>query len=159
MKKLITLTIFLFLFLSFRSNADSLTIPIPDTSKITLTKVYNDVKSGITGLASALKVPATHVYKILVKQQVVYSIAYCIFPLIMITFLSISYKSALISKWGDSYSSDKENRWNKYATFTIITGVIGGIFIITTCIYINDIITGFINPEYGAIKDIMNFIR
>lgn len=42
-----------------------------DSTSITFTKVYNDVKEGINGLAIALKEPAEHVYKIFVKQQLI----------------------------------------------------------------------------------------
>ena len=61
MKKVL---IALLCFVSVSASAqDSSKLLISDSSKLTLMKVYNDTKAGLTGLAGALKTPVTHVYE------------------------------------------------------------------------------------------------
>ncbi len=135
--------------------------PIADSSKVTFTKVYNDVKSGINGLASALKVGATHVYSVLVKQQVVYAISY----LILIIFLLIS-SVICITIFVRNYNREKRKNENMYIGEEFSLGGMLAISIILTIFTIlsiafnmSDIIMGLYNPEYGAIKDILDFVR
>ena len=74
MKKVLSVIVaMVFVFVSYSQKVDSL--QIPDTAKLTLSKVYSDVKSGINGLAQSLKVPATHVYEIMIRQQIAQSIS------------------------------------------------------------------------------------
>lgn len=124
-----------------------------DTSS-TFKTIYSDIKSGIVGLATALKVTAEHVYTILVKQQVVNSIIYLILGIISIIF---------IINWIKKYKSNEE--WEDYGNPTalgvvrITQIIIGFILLVISLLNIDIIITGLINPEYGAIKEILNFIK
>jgi hypothetical protein len=123
---------------------------IPDSAKLTFGKVYNDVKSGLSGLAAGLKVGVSHVYEILVKQQIVSAVTNTIGYVIVITLIMISYRNF-----------KKEEDWNdpgKSGMLCIIT-VIGAFLIWVFGCDIDAIITGFINPEYGAIKEIINFVK
>ncbi len=167
MKKLLTIGLLLStMCLSLSANTDSLKLnkdPIPDTSQITLTKVYNDVKSGLNGLGEALKVGSEHVYGVLIKQQYVLSIT-----LLLSIFLAsicgiISYKWArkLHNKFKEEnkdsyYQSWNDNIWCLHYTISIIL-LVGSL--VLTLSTISTIITGFVNPEYSALKDIMNFIK
>lgn len=136
-----------------KSVANSLT---SDTAKLTFARVYGDVKAGIIGLASALKVGAEHVYKVIVKQQVVNAITYVVIILVLLIlclrFWSM-HKTA-VAKHG--------NHWEYYASAvvplvgSIITGLIAIIMFIRTS---NDIVMGLVNPEYGAMKDILEFVK
>jgi hypothetical protein len=137
---------------------------IPDSAKLTLLKVYEDTKAGLIGLAGALKTTAEHVYVVLVKQQVVYSISYLLFDIMLfivsIYFLSCfknNYKRTQI-KTDSWYNDDIEDHFGLVGM--LVFGIIFGIILIVSIAFNGtDIVTGFINPEYGAIKDIINFIN
>jgi hypothetical protein len=125
-----------------------------DTSS-TFKVMYSDFKYGITALAASLKVGAEHVYEVLVKQQIVYSIIWTIVLIIGIVFISI---------WLYRYKDDKEE-WEDRASVTGI-GVfrtmqvfVGILLFIFGILHIDTIITGFINPEYGALKDVIDMVQ
>ena len=116
--------------------------------------MYSDFKQGIVALASSLKVGAEHVYMVLVRQQVVYAITYLI--LIIIAFI-------LILNWIKKYKSDEE-----WATVQDPTGLgilrliqilVAVIMMSIGVFHIENIMTGFINPEYGAIQDITDMVK
>lgn len=114
--------------------------------------LYGDVRAGVMGLASGLKVGAEHVYGVLVKQQIVYSITWLIIIIMLIIFTKIFQKVYLHAKreWDDEVA---------FFFFTALSGLglVAG-YIIVAC-NLTSIITGFVNPEYGAIQDIINFIK
>lgn len=140
--------------------AKEVKVSLPDTTKVTFTQVYNDVKEGITGLATALKEPAEHIYKLMVKQQFINSITYCMFPLLSIVFIIVSVSFLKKSKWGeDDFGVKEEERFNRYASLSMITVALSIVLLIISFALTDDIITGFMNPEYGAIKEIMSFIK
>lgn len=146
MKKVLSLIMAMtFLFVSYAQKTDSL--PIPDTAKLTLGKVYSDVKAGINGLAQSLKVPATHVYGVMVKQQTVSAITWLIVDIFL--FL-VALFFAIV--WGIDKSEDKNEWWGVPVVFFCI-------FLIFIFFNLSDIIGGLINPEYGAIKEIISFVK
>jgi len=100
MKKVIFL---LLAFITLNSNANTVTTLLDKTSEIvdstkktvkeSITSVdtssnfkmlYQDVKEGLSGLATGLKVGVEHVYIVLVKQQIVNSITWVIIYLLFI---------------------------------------------------------------------------
>lgn len=163
MKKLIA--IFLVVIIGFSANAqDSIKVAVSDTSQVTYNKVYNDVKAGLTGLAAGLKVTATHVYEVLVKQQVVNAIIGLISVILLsiitiVLWIKFNINIKRTETDGDKwYRDDLDDHFGLIGLmiiaiiFTVVTLIIFGV-------NINSIITGFCNPEYGAIKDISNFIH
>jgi hypothetical protein len=112
-------------------------------------------------LASSLKVGAEHVYEVLVRQQIVYAIVFL--SLTIIGFI-------LILNWIKKYKDDKEKWWDScsHNGKGDVTGL-GGlrsiqIFVALVMIgigigTINSIMTGFINPEYGAIQDVIEMVK
>ena len=150
MKKLFFI---LFMFVSFAVNAES-NVVSNDSTALTLNKVYEDVKEGIQGLAVALKAPAEHVYEIVIKQQVVKSVSY------LTTWLILLLPLFTINWWlkkirNSTYAN--EDGWIAGLVFLGLIPVC--ISIIGLAVTSSEIITGFVNPEYGAIKDIMSFIK
>ena len=156
------------------STIKSEVLKLPDSTQLTFKEVYSDIKAGLSGLGSALKVGSEHVYEVLVKQQVVFSITMSLVLLIgilgFISFAGCFYSKnryRIKSRW--NYDKDRnqieefykdESEWNDpHITKTIITGIISGIFLLVGLLYLNDIITGFVNPEYGAIQDILKIIK
>ncbi len=132
-----------------------------DTSKISK-QLYTDVKAGIAGLATGLKVSAEKVWDILVLQQLVYSITALLFSIILAVISNI-----LISRGWKLWQKAKkeESRYEVDFDDGIWFGMImlGTIILITgitfTGFNLNNVITGFINPEYGAIQDIVSFVN
>ena len=124
-----------------------------DTSS-TFKAMYSDFKYGITALAASLKVGAEHVYEVLVKQQIVYSIIWTIVLIIGITFISI---------WLYRYKDEEEEWTDGDATalgvFRTMQVFLGSILFIIGIMNIDTIITGFINPEYGALKDVIEMVQ
>lgn len=129
-----------------------------DTSS-TFKAMYSDFKQGIVALASSLKVGAEHVYGVLVRQQVVYAIVYL--ALSIIGFI-------LILNWIKKYKDDKE-KWkigNSYDETPTGLGLLRSIQIVVALVMIGIgvcnidlIMTGFINPEYGAIQDVIEMVK
>ena len=121
--------------------------------------VFDKTTEAITQLASALKVPAEHVYTILIKQQLVQSLSSLLGSIFVILL------GLLIAKFTYRDWNNKNKQWrirndrsDDYNYWGLSDG--GWIFLVSLgfLISFNNIITGFINPEYGAIKDIMNFL-
>ena len=148
-------------------------IAFTDTSS-NFKNIYNDVKSGISGLASALKVGVEHVYLVLVKQQIVHAISSLLLFLIIFTLSIVlynlsrkSYKEHLIQcgyevgKPSTAYNIDIDDSAKGVAS--IIMGVLSGVaLLISICVLASSydkIIMGFVNPEYGAMQDIIEFVK
>jgi hypothetical protein len=148
--KQITLTIVLIFAFAMLCRADS--IPLPDSTQATFDKMYNDVKGGIEGLASALQTGTTHVYGVLVRQQVVKAVAWL---LVMILFGS--FIVFYIRKMAKVYNSPK---WEeKDSLFAMAGGVVSSVGILIFLFKMNIVITGLANPQYGAIREIINFVK
>jgi hypothetical protein len=128
-----------------------------DSSKVTFDRVYSDVKSAVSGIGSALKVGAEHVYEVLVKQQFVQSIT-GLFTLIFIWAI-LSLLVWKLPKNRDFYF-DELDLPHIYTFLLGIGLIVGSIFsVVYTVGIIPVIITGFINPEYGAIREILETIK
>lgn len=122
---------------------------IPDTTSVTFTKVYKDVKGAIEGLASGLKVGATHVYLVLVKQQYINAWIWIILGGVGI-ILAIT---GVILLFG------KEEIDDMRGIPGIILGILGLAFFFICICNLDAIITGFANPEYGALKEIIKLVH
>lgn len=126
-----------------------------DTSS-TFKMLYSDIKSGLAGLAEGLKVGVEHVYIILVKQQIVKSITWIVVFILLTLSTIVVYKiykhhpKLYIDSYGDIHPGIMFPVLY-YCTIAII-------FILMFC-NVDTMITGFVNPEYGAIKEIMYFVK
>jgi hypothetical protein len=123
---------------------------IHEDGKAVVGTLYQDVKGALQQLAGPLKVGAEHVYTILVKQQVVRATTWlCVDVLLLLltsTFVYFSFKEI------------KKNPSSDDSWFALPLLLFTGAFI-TTLFTINIIVSGFVNPEYGAIQDILDVIR
>lgn len=149
MKQFKTFFILSLLSLLFVTNISANTIAENDT--LTFTQVYQDLKASVSGLAEVLKTPVEHVYEVLIKQQVINSWFGTIFIIVMLVllFLSIRYLKAC--------NNDPDiNDLTVPVVLLIIVSIVTFVALIGTG---PDILTGFFNPEYGAIKDIVDFIK
>jgi len=128
-------------------------IGIVDTSS-NFKMVYTDIKDGITALALGLRVGAEHVYMVLVKQQIVYAIVYLIVGL---------FALFLIVNWINGYKDTKQ-KWldgdmTGLGVIKTIQIFIAGIMFIVFLFHIDSIVMGFVNPEYGAIQEIIDIVK
>lgn len=132
------------------------------TSEINPTVVYFTEK--LQELAKSLKVPAEHVYGVLIKQQI--AMAYLWLSLFFISIICGARAVISIPKstWGDVSYYDSEDKassywkghaWNKHATFIIVFGFLALCSFIPALCNIRNMFTGLFNPEYGALKEIM----
>ena len=139
-------------------NAINDTIPKvpPDSLQLTYKQVYSDIKSGISAIADGLKVGSEHVYEVLVKQQVVQAWTWLL--LLMISFVLIIpfFKIGNLVRKGTENFYDKE--FPRAAYYIVLGGCIFSFIIVSVC-KLDIIIGGFINPEYGAIHEILHVIK
>jgi hypothetical protein len=114
--------------------------------------IYSDAKAGLEGLAKALKVGAEHVYVVLIKQQVVKSITWCALYLVAVFLIVVMVK---FSKWAyKTYDSDSP------IIIPIVFGWLGVLIFSIFCISnLDTVVTGFVNPEYGAMESIFDFVK
>jgi hypothetical protein len=130
------------------------TLSVVDTSS-NFKNIYNDLKGGVAAIAQSLKIGAEHVFIVLVKQQVVNAIVYLVLALIGIILAFAAYR-----QWGlIKYNAKGDLVEVRPVVFTVIFGVLSFILLIITIFNIDTIIMGFVNPEYGAIQDIIKFVR
>ncbi len=117
--------------------------------------IYNDVKTGINALASSLKVGAEHVYIVLVKQQVIYAMSYLVICLLLATVAIVLWRGFLR---GYGHLMNKEHEWYNdeiQAHDTLVARLVVAIIMSIA----GSIMTGLLNPEYGAMQDIMDMVN
>jgi len=138
---------------------------INDSAKSTFEIVYTDFKDAIKSIAANLKVGAEHVYKVLIRQQIVKSISYILGTIAGIILLSIGIKflNWINNDFKDWKKNRKSDYMDDYFHWKIILGIVftlvGFVCIIIGIANFDVIFTGLINPEYGAIEDITKFIK
>lgn len=146
MKKLLILSIFLISGMNvFAQNKQ-------DTTKITVREVYNDAKQVLSELGNALKVGSEHVYEVLVKQQLVSSITNVILYLLIIPTI-------LLSIYFTKKTDFDDEKTIPIFVIAVLLGACSIILIIKFVVSLDGTITGFVNPEYGAINQIMELIK
>lgn len=118
--------------------------------------IYQDIKVAIAALAESLGVAAEHVYEVLVKQQTVEAIIYLIILLIGVACFIILFKTIPKMEFKDMDPATPKD--TTYLILCIGVGIIGIFTICAGLMNIGTIITGFINPEYSAIKEIMEML-
>jgi hypothetical protein len=145
------------------STATQVTQTVTNSTVEKLVDKYSaKVEASTVALAQSLKQPAEHVYKVLIKQQIVNAAGLLFIPIGFIILLIIFYR---LMKYGFSPSKKYEGHTMFYEKEDALTGLatIIGMFtlvmIILSVIYFPDILQGFINPEYGAMKEIVSWIK
>lgn len=104
----------------------------------------------IVELSKELKVPAKHVYSVIVKQQTINSIAWLFiyFSLSILVFIFIKLGNAEIKR--DKYNNDKD-------MFQMLA-IVASIILISVILFtFHIVVTGLFNPEFGVLKTIDNF--
>lgn len=132
-------------------------------SKNAISTVYGDLKTvapkveeAVKEIAKGLKTGAESVWDILVKQQIVWSFCYLILFIIAIAaWINFYYRY----NRGNKYAKEQNNGdWSSSdALITIISVTIAVMSSIHAIQYLEPMMTGFINPEFGAMKNIIQF--
>jgi len=169
MKKSILILVAIFTITIAKSASLDSTIKSAADTSLTFKTVYSDIKSGISALAAGLKVGAEHVYEVLVKQQVANSITYLLMVIILFILVGIgyrlskkSYQAHMALKGAESHynwSMDSSSNGVASVVIAIITALLFIGAVVMFCTNFNLIVTGFVNPEYGAIKEILSFVK
>lgn len=126
-----------------------------DSTKVTWSQVYQDFKGALSGAADALKTGSEHVYQILVRQQVVNSISL----LLVIVLLSIAsyFAYKFVNRENIKDGLEDVEPGAVFAVIGVVALICGTVAF--AALNATSIITGFVNPEYGAMQDIMKFIK
>lgn len=115
--------------------------------------IYTDIKTGISALAGGLKVGAEHVYEVLVRQQLVNAIVSLIVFVASVIFLRATIKYAMKAIEKEEDGSDGE------AAMVVFGNLLSVLMFLVAVCHIDTIVTGFVNPEYGAIETIIDIVK
>lgn len=116
----------------------------------TLIQITNKVEAAVQSLANSLQTTADQVFDILVRQQLVNSIS---------QILLMGIVGFILYQFHKNYDHIDENWGEIPQIFAFVLSAIFAIVLIVGICCINGIITGFVNPEYGAIKKIFDLIN
>lgn len=134
--------------------------------KLKETQEYIDfVKNNLEPLAGHLKVGVDWLWQILVNQVRVEAIVYLVVIVLMSikasTLLFIAYKASKKAVFGHGYSWEKGVTTNVQGYIVYWCGIGGAVLLaastLTAAFAMPKIVTGLINPEYGAIERIVQF--
>ena len=123
--------------------------------------VFGKAAEVLEDFAAALEVPVTEVWRILVKQQIVNSIMYSFLLGLGFTSIAAAIKTAVLAE--SSYSESNKNNYNRYWNVGYVVALVPMCLLGFTCTLIGMqklgiIFTGLINPEYGAIQEIIKML-
>jgi hypothetical protein len=111
--------------------------------------VYPDVKAAIISIGKALGIAAEHVYGVLVKQYFVHGVKQLFMLITGLLMLIIGYIG-----WKRVTTN------NPISYRVIVPSIIMLTGLITMCdVNYDDMFTGLINPEYGAINYILEYTK
>jgi len=155
MKKVLFIAgLFLLTISSYSQEQPASTAPVTETERI-IDKYIDKTGEALQSLAETLKVPAEHVYGVLVKQQIVKGIGISAGAILFVV-IAIIVTSILINAWQEEY------RWDDIVmdqTALEFCAFIAWIFALILVIwFFVEGLACLINPEYGAIKDIMRVL-
>ena len=163
MKKIILLLTFVAMTAFSFSQEDTSELVTDSNVEKLVDKYSAKLEASIISLAETLKQPAEYVYEVLIKQQYVKAYAsivpWIIFIGLLPIFISLMKKGLILKN--DNYGNE-HNYFYYNDSFTVITVVVGILTIaslIAGAICLQYVIQGFINPDFGAMQDIVNMIK
>ena len=126
-----------------------------DTSS-NFSRIYGDLKDGVLAIGQSLKVGAEHVYTVLVRQQVVNSVVYLLLGIFSLILGVLSYK-----QWGLIQYDSRKDEFNEVRplVFTVAFGLTSFVLSLVFFLNLDLVVMGFANPEYGAMQDVINFVK
>jgi len=121
-------------------------------SKVLGSKIEETLKS----IAEGLKTTSIKAWEILVKQQLVWSLCY-----LFLTLLSLYSIYRFFNQW-KYMTEDKDESGDIKASqgvLTLMLGIIAFVSSIISGIHFEQMITGFVNPEFGALRTLFEMIQ
>lgn len=125
-------------------------------------QIYHDIKEAVVVLANKLGVTSEQLFTTLVKQQSVKAITSLITLIIIYSLIGACIKGIYSVKWEDTkYDPDPIDMINglKFWISLVIGAIAVFVGLIVSYDLFSNIITGFFNPEYGAIKEILDVLK
>lgn len=147
MKVIFTMLMLVLVSNTLLAQSDSTKQELPKLSKEVL---YKDVKDAMVQIGKALEVGAEHVYVVLIKQQVVVAVTFLLIILVLFGFSVWAWLAYNYEAKKPDYKEDG------YVLMPLIPSVITLVVFLWN---IRSIVTGFINPEYGAMMEILDAIK
>jgi gas vesicle protein len=141
----------------------SATSTVYSDGKDIVKQLYEDSKhlggkleGAISYVAEGLKTTSIKAWEILVKQQLVWS--YCF---LFLTLLSLYSIYRFFNQWKIMNSDLDESGDVKqsHIALTFVLGVVAVVSSITSGIHFEQMITGFVNPEFGALRTLFEIIQ
>ena len=115
-------------------------------------KIYEKATEYIETLASSMGVAAEHVYGVLVRQQFAEGITLTVLLPVILVVLGLILRFC-IKKQNENYNDDG------YMVATVLLGIFTGLLLVVSLFVIPESIMKMINPEYYAIKEIMDVLK
>ena len=138
--------------------------------------IYGDIKQYIEEMANSLGVAAEHVYELLVRQQIISGVVQLVVGLLLLILLitavrwtiNIFTKAKYTEVEGSYYTRQEPNNvWGrlKESNFVddghiwLISVFVWIVLLIIVCILIPSAILQIVNPEYYAIREILDVFK
>ena len=132
-------------------------------SKELTKQLYSDSKllgskleNALTYVAEGLKTTSIKAWEILVKQQLVWS--YCF---LFLTLLSVYSVYRFFNQW-KTMNSDVDESGDIKQSHIILTFMLGVVAVVSSLasgLHFEQMITGFVNPEFGALRTLFEIIQ
>lgn len=121
-------------------------------------QIYEDVKQVIASIAESLQVGAEHVYTVLIKQQLVSSVTNLTLIVLFVFVTWVCFRSwrAATKQLDKNYEEGIEVLQIVFCILAVCFGLFAVMYLAVTA---ENMVTGFINPEYGAIKEILDTLK
>lgn len=170
MKRLIIILVLFFVGLVVQAQVKDSTLVTGTNTEKLIDKYTAQFSEAISALATTLKTPVEHVYRVLVTQQTIEAV----FTLVIVLFLLIMGISMIIYSIKDNNRANELYVENNPGTSRTkhygidegwwIAGIIIGCIMLLAGVIVmaaegSNIAMGLFNPEYGALKDIARMIR
>lgn len=144
-------------------DSKSATATVYGDSKNIVKQLYEDSKhlgskleGAISYVAEGLKTTSIKAWEILVKQQLVWS--YCF---LFLTLLSLYSVYRFFNQWKimNSDLDESEDIKQSHIVLTFVLGVVAVVSSLASGIHFEQMITGFVNPEFGALRTLFEIIQ
>jgi hypothetical protein len=150
-KAVLVLTIFISLtFYSFSQQKDSAQYVTNTNVEKLIDKYSEKIEASVAAFSEKLKQQAEHIYSVLIKQQVISG--YIWLATLVVGLVFLIFGILLVFK----FDPDDEFLGGVGLVFIVIFGLM---FIIGIIGFLGSGLSGLLNPEYGAMKDIVSFFK
>lgn len=134
----------------YKEDLKSVVAYAADKGEQGVTYLFTKADTILTKASEAFTKGSIHTYEVLKTQQIVKSYHHLFYFLLGIVMTFILYRRI------KAYINDNTSENGGILVFTIIAYIL---LFMYNAMNFNEMLTGFINPEYGAIKEIIQFMN